>query len=251
MTEDVKVPQRHADSDDPFQWAINAASNAQAWGFSVEEAIALAAADYAAWKSGTRPAGEGVEEEGQTVSNAVYESAVKGRRDFRAAYREQRGVTSQLLEALEELAQPVVCPPRDLDEAFAQREAIRDTAKSAIAKASGQATPSPPPGDGIAGEAIRKMRELSVHAEWTDDVGDSRRSYTISDSTVNIVLSALRSTRGDGAMAVEVVEAALRETEHEMDNYMPAAGESSQECFRRRLKDNLAYRMDTFLRGQG
>ena len=37
-----------------------------------------------------------------------------------------------LRAALDEIAQPVVCPPRDLDEAFAQREAIRDIARSAL-----------------------------------------------------------------------------------------------------------------------
>jgi hypothetical protein len=41
---------------------------------------------------------------------------------------------SGLVEALEEIAAPVVRPPRTQDEAFKQREALRDIAADALAK---------------------------------------------------------------------------------------------------------------------
>lgn len=47
--------------------------------------------------------------------------------------RRQLEANTVLVEALEQLAAPVVCPPRDLDEAFSQREAMRDIARDALA----------------------------------------------------------------------------------------------------------------------
>lgn len=38
----------------------------------------------------------------------------------------------RLREALKELAQPVIAPPRTTDEAFEQRQAMRDIARSAL-----------------------------------------------------------------------------------------------------------------------
>lgn len=49
------------------------------------------------------------------------------------------GLLNSWGEALEEVAAPVACQPRTINEAWGQREALRDVAIAAIAKARGEA----------------------------------------------------------------------------------------------------------------